>query len=32
MRLMHKYRMPIVWLLVAALVASVGAGFFASVF
>lgn len=32
MRLINKYRTPIVWLLIIALVVSIGAGFFAQVF
>ncbi|MBG6184202.1 putative membrane protein [Arthrobacter sp. CAN_A6] len=31
MRFINKYRIPIVWLLVAAMVLSVGAGFFSTV-
>lgn len=32
MRFINKYRVPIVWLLIIALVASIGAGFFAQIF
>lgn len=32
MTFINKYRAPIVWLLVIALVVSIGAGFFATIF
>lgn len=32
MTFINKYRTPIVWLLVIAMVASIGAGFFATIF
>ena len=32
MRTIHKFRTPIVWLIVAAMILSIGAGFFSTVF
>lgn len=32
MTFINKYRAPIVWLIVIAMVASIGAGFFATIF